>query len=107
MKNYILAGLISILVVFGVVVSIKCSNLEKENLKLKQENITILDSIKIENKNLNKEIEDLNIEILNYKTKIDSLKTVKQQIVIQKEYIISESLIEGVELLKENLKCER
>ena len=107
MKNYILTGLISILVVFGVVVSIKCSNLEKENLKLKQENITILDSIKIENKNLNKEIEDLNIEILNYKTKIDSLKTVKQQIVIQKEYVISESLIEGVELLKENLKCER
>lgn len=107
MKNYILTGLISILVVFGVIISIKCSNLEKENLKLKQENITILDSIKIENKNLNKEIEDLNIEILNYKTKIDSLKTVKQQIVIQKEYIISESLIEGVELLKENLKCER
>ena len=107
MKNYILIGLISILVVFGVIISIKCSNLEKENLKLKQENITILDSIKIENKNLNKEIEGLNIEILNYKTKIDSLKTVKQQIVIQKEYIISESLIEGVELLKENLKCER
>ena len=48
--------LISILIVFGIVVSIKCSKLEKENIKLKIENSNITDSIKIENEILHQKI---------------------------------------------------
>lgn len=106
-KNYIILGIVSILIVFGIVMSIKCSKLEKENIKLKVEHTTILDSIKIENEALNKEILLLNDNLANYEHKIDSLKQVKQRVIVQKEYIISDNITESVSLLKENIKCER
>ena len=53
-KNYIIVGFISILIVFGIIISIKCANLEKENVKLKLEQISIIDSVKTENEILEK-----------------------------------------------------
>lgn len=106
-KNYIIGGLISILVVFGVIVSIKCSKLEKENIKLKIEQITIIDSIKVENDLLNKEILLLSEDLDYYKFKVDSLKQIKQRVIIKTEYVVSENLTEGVKILKENLKWEK
>lgn len=106
-KNYIIGGLISILVVFGIIVSIKCSKLEKENIKLKTEQITIIDSIKIENDLLNKEILLLSDDLDYYKFKVDSLKQIKQRVIIKTEYVVSENLTEGVKILKENLKWEK
>ena len=103
-KNYILIGLVSILILFGIMVSIKCSKLEKENIKLKIERFTIIDSIKIENDLLNKEILLLSDDLEYYKYKVDSLKQVKQRVIIKTEYVVSENLIEGMEILKENLK---
>lgn len=106
-KNYIIIGLFSILIVFGIIVSIKCINLEKENIKLKIEHNTLIDSIKIENKNLENEILLLSDDLEYYQYKIDSLKRVKQKVIVKTEYIVSEDLTEAVKLLKENIRCER
>lgn len=105
-KNYILIGLVSILIVFGIIVSIKCSKLEMENIKLKIEHNTIIDSIKIENKTLETNIVLLEDKLIKCEHKIDSLKKVKQKIVVKYKYAVSNNLTEGVGKLKENLKCE-
>lgn len=107
MKNYILIGLLSILIVFGIVMTIKCSKLERENIKLKTEQNTIIDSIKIENEILEKDITHLSNQILICEYKIDSLKKVKQRVIVEYQYIISDNLEEGAKKLKENLKWER
>lgn len=104
-KNYILVGLVSILIVFGIIVSIKCANLEKENIKLKTETKTIVDSIKIENEVLEKDIEFLKKQIVVNEQTIDSLKTVKQKVIVEYKYIVSKDITEGVATLKNNLKC--
>lgn len=106
-KNYIITGLISILIVFGIVVSIKCSKLEKENIKLKIENNNISDSIKIENEILNRKILLLSNDLEYYKHQVDSLNNIKQKIIIKSEYIVSHDLTDGVKLLRENLRCEK
>lgn len=104
MKNYILIGLFSILIVFGIVMTIKCSKLERENIKLKTEQNTIIDSIKIENEILEKDIIHLSNQILICEHKIDSLKKVKQRVIVEYQYVISNNLEDGAKKLKENLK---
>lgn len=104
MKNYILIGLLSILIVFGIVMTIKCSKLERENIKLKTEQNTIIDSIKIENEILEKDIIHLSNQLLICEHKIDSLKKVKQRVIVEYQYVISDNLEEGAKKLKENLK---
>lgn len=104
MKNYILIGLFSILIVFGIVMTIKCSKLERENIKLKTEQSTIIDSIKIENEILEKDIIHLSNQILICEHKIDSLKKVKQRVIVEYQYVISNNLEDGAKKLKENLK---
>lgn len=106
-KNYIIIGLLSILIVFCFVISIKCARLEHENMKLKLEYTDVIDSIKIENEILEKDISTLSNQITKYEFKIDSLKRVKQKVIVEYGPIISEDLTEGVELLKENLRCEK
>lgn len=108
-KNYILIGLISILIVFGIVVSIKCKNLEKENLQLKCDYTTVVDSIKMEKQILETRIGFLSEELIVCEHKIDSLKKLKQRVIVEykTKYIVSENLTEGVKTLKENLRCEK
>lgn len=103
-KNYIIGGLVSILVIFGIFMSIKCSKLERENIKLKTEQSSLIDSIKMENKLLKENINLLNYDLQQSKHKIDSLNKVKQTVIVKKEYIVSENLTEGVKTLKENLR---
>ena len=109
MKTYVLIGLISILVVFGIVVSIRCSKLERENIKLRIENSAIIDSISLENKRLEKDIENFESQLIVCESQIDSLKKLKQRVIVEYKYkyVVSKNLTEGVEKLKENLKCER
>lgn len=103
-RNCMFIGLFSILIVFGIVMTIKCSKLERENIKLKTEQNTIIDSIKIENEILEKDIIHLSNQILICEHKIDSLKKVKQRVIVEYQYIISDNLEEGAKKLKENLK---
>lgn len=107
MVTYIIGFLFSILVVFGILLSIKCSKLERENIKLKTEQNSLVDSIKMENKLLKENINLLNYDLQQSKHRIDSLNEVKQTIIVKKEYIVSENLTEGVKTLKENLKWEK
>ena len=106
MKKIIIIGMFSILIVLLISISIKCSKLEQENINLK-ENCSIIDTIKIENESLNKKILFLENDLLVCKHRIDSLKAIKQKVVIETEYVISENLIEGVQKLKENLQWEK
>lgn len=107
MKNYIIIGLISILIVFGITISIKCARLEKENIKLKMEQNDIVDSIRFENRSLKENVSILESQVVDYEHKIDSLKKIKQRVVIEYKYVISKDLIDGVETLKNNIKCEK
>ena len=107
MKNYIIIGLISILIVFGITISIKCASLEKENIKLKLEQNDIVDSIRFENRSLKENVSILESQVVDYEHKIDSLKKIKQRVIIEYKYVISKDLIDGVETLKNNIKCEK
>lgn len=103
-ERYLLVVLVFILIIFGIRMSIKCSKLEQENTKLKQEYVDIIDSVKYENEILNKELIFLNKELEYCSFKIDSLKAIKEKIISNKEYIVSENIIDGVTILKNNLK---
>lgn len=105
-KNYIIIGLIAILIVFGIILSVRCSKLEEENIKLKIEYNDVINSIKLENKTLETNILFLEDSLIKYEHKIDSLKKVKQKVIVKYKYVVSKDLTEGVGKLKENLKCE-
>ena len=106
-KKYIIVGLVSILIIFGTTLSIKCACLEKENIKLKMEQNDIVDSIRFENKSLKENVSMLESQVIDYEHKIDSLKKIKQRVVVEYKYVISKDLIDGVETLKNNIKCEK
>lgn len=106
-KNYIIIGLVAILIVFGISFSTKCARLEKENIKLKTEQNHTIDSVKFENKGLKENIKSLSNQIVEYEYKIDSLKKIKQKVIVEYKYVISKDLTEGVETLKNNIKCEK
>ena len=106
-KEYLILTLVFILVVFGIIVSIRCSKLEKENIELQTSYNTIIDSIRMENQLLTEKTQRLSESLDYYKFKVDSLEKIKQKVLIQKEYVVSEDLISGVKLLKENIKCEK
>jgi uncharacterized protein YlxW (UPF0749 family) len=106
-KKYIIVGLVSILIIFGITLSIKCARLEKENIKLKMEQNDIVDSIRFENRSLKENVSILESQVVDYEHKIDSLKKIKQRVVIEYKYVISKDLIDGVETLKNNIKCEK
>lgn len=106
-KKYIIVGLVSILIIFGITLSIKCARLEKENIKLKMEQNDIVDSIRFENRSLKENVSILESQVVDYEHKIDSLKKIKQRVIIEYKYVISKDLIDGVETLKNNIKCEK
>lgn len=106
-KKYIIVGLVSILIIFGITLSIKCARLEKENIKLKMEQNDIVDSIRFENRSLKENVSILESQVVDCEHKIDSLKKIKQRVVIEYKYVISKDLIDGVETLKNNIKCEK
>jgi uncharacterized protein YlxW (UPF0749 family) len=106
-KKYIIVGLVSILIIFGITLSIKCARLEKENIKLKMEQNDIVDSIRFENRSLKENVSILESQVVDYEHKIDSLKKIKQKVIVEYKYVISKDLIDGVETLKNNIKCEK
>ena len=69
--------------------------------------MSIIDSIKIENEILEKDIKLLEKQIISNENTIDSLNAIKQKVIIEYKYIVSKDLSEGVETLKNNLRCEK
>ena len=67
----------------------------------------IVDSIRFENRSLKENVSILESQVVDYEHKIDSLKKIKQRVVIEYKYVISKDLIDGVETLKNNIKCEK
>lgn len=106
-KRILVLGLILLLIIFGLIVSIKCSTLENRLLNLELQKETVIDSLKYENANLNKEIIILCDSLYYYENKIDSLKEVKQKVIVKYKYIESKNLTESVKELKNNLLWEK
>ena len=107
LKNYIISILTFIIIVFAIFSSIKYNKIEREYLDLKMQQETENNFLQRQNDSLLLEINQLyeTIQISNHK--IDSLKTLKRQIIIEKEFVVSENINESVFLLKENLRCEQ
>lgn len=106
-KNYTIVILTFIIVVFVIFSSIKYNKIERDYLNFKMQQEIKSDFLQKQNDSLLFEIDRMHesIQISNYK--IDSLKRLKPQIIIKKEFVVSENIIESVLLLKENLKCEQ
>jgi hypothetical protein len=80
----------------------------QENESLRIENTTVLDAFKTENERLLNYILELDKTISKLNGQVDSLETIKQKIIIKKEYLpVSETITESAELLKKNIQCER
>lgn len=107
LKNYIIIGLVLILIIFGIGMYNKCSRLERENIELKLEQDVVKDIIEKENELLSKDILYLENQLIQYQSIIDSLEKVKQTVIFKTEYVVSENITESVALLKENLECEK
>ena len=103
-KNFVIIGLIFIIGLYGLYINTKCKRLERENLELKTDNDSILDSIMAENKNLELQVQELQLNLKTYKHRIDSLEHIKQTVVFT--FKESETITEGVKLLKQNIECE-
>lgn len=87
---------------------IRYHNLLQENESLRIENTTVLDAFKTENERLLNYILELDKTISKLNGQVDSLETIKQKIIIKKEYLpVSETITESAELLKKNIQCER
>lgn len=85
----------------------KCSRLERENIELKLGQDVVRDVVLKENELLKRDVLSLEDQVIYYRYQIDSLKKVKQKVVVKTEYVYSEDITEGVAILKENLKWER
>lgn len=107
LKNYIIFILTFIIIVFAIFSSIKYNKIEREYLDLKIQQETENNFLQRQNDSLLLKINQLyeTIQISNHK--IDSLKILKQQIIVEKEFVVSENINESVFLLKENLRCEQ
>lgn len=106
-KNILITALVVIVIGVSLSNSYKCAKLELENTQLKLEHNTLVTILKCENDLLITEINELK-DLLNEKTNtIDSLKLVKQKVIIEKEFVVSTNLTEGVVLLQQNLQWEK
>lgn len=107
----LLSSLFSILITVIIWLSIAYFQLENENLKLQIEKDYTIEVIKAENKNLENEVIELQNILEEKKITIDSLKTLKQKVIVKKqyikEYIVSDNIAESTNQLKEHLKWER
>ena len=95
------------MVIFSAILSIKCINLEKENINLRSEHSNVIESLNIENAILKNNIDSLSQQLIIYECQIDSLYDVKQKVIIEYKPIVSKDLTESVIKLKGNLKCEK
>lgn len=87
---------------------VRYHNLLQENELLRIENTTVLDAFKTENERLLNYILELDKTVSKLNGQVDSLETIKQKIIIKKEYLpVSETITESAELLKKNIQCER
>lgn len=76
----------------------------KQLYKTKIENLEQVDSLVYINEQLKKEISTYKIEISDLENKIDSLKGVKNKILVKRDgVVVSKSVSEGIVKLQENL----
>lgn len=107
-KTYVIISMFLVICAFGVIMCIRYHNLLQENESLRIENTTVLDSFKTENERLLNYILELDKTISKLNGQVDSLETIKQKIIIKKEYLpVSVTITESAELLKKNIQCER
>lgn len=107
MYKYIIIALISILIIFAIVNQVRYSKLKQEYLTLQLDKKLSSDSLNVQNKILAIKVNELSDSLHVYTNKVDSLKRIKQKIVVIKQFKESENISDGVLLLKQNLQCEK
>lgn len=107
MTKYIVITLSILLCIFSIVNQIRYSKLQQEYLILQLNQPKQYDSLIYENKELTNKIFVLEDSLYQYSLVIDSLKHKKHNIIIHQTFKESESISDGVLLLKNNLRWEK
>ena len=100
---YLALGLIVFLILF--INQSRYNRLQNKYNKLKIESIEQIDSLTYINREHMKKISEFELEINELENTVDSLEQVKNKIIIKKDQVIVSSTIsEGVQQLKDNLE---
>lgn len=103
-KNIVYLILVALLIVWVIITQINNNKLQKQ-LNEAMRNTEYFDSLEYQNKQHLEKIKTYEIEIEKLKSECDSLYTVKNKIIIQKEkVIVSKDASEATNQLKSNLK---
>ena len=94
----------AILLIMLIIGNFRYNRVVKQLYKTKIENLEQVDSLVYINEQLKKEISTYKIEISDLENKIDSLKGVKNKILVKRDgVVVSKSVSEGIVKLQENL----
>ena len=104
--KYILFGIISIIIILLIVIpQIKCNSLRNELNAERIKNLEQIDSLTYINREHEKLIKTYELQISEMETKVDSLKRLKNRVIIKKdEVIVSKDVSSAVNQLKSNLE---
>lgn len=104
-KSWIILILCFFCIIFAISSNRKYNKLDLEFQQYKYENTHVENNYIQENERLQQEIELLQEDLDICYFKLDSLKHLKQDIDV--EYVVSNNIVSGADLLRENLECER
>lgn len=106
-KTWIIIILAILFVGYSFITTHKYNQLEMELVEYKSKDTVENNQYILENEMLKQEIKILQEDLDICYMVLDSLKHLKQQVVIQETFKESENITEGVKTLKDNLKWER
>lgn len=104
-RTLIIIVLIIVFASYCIISTHKYNNLKEEFTEYVSKDT--VDIYALENERLKQKIETLQEDLNICYNTLDSLKHVKQQIIIQETFKESDNIIEGVRILKDNLRWER
>lgn len=90
-----------------IIINLKYIDLQREFSEYKNFCLSENKEFVTENVILKHEIGILNDSLVCYQKKIDSLNLIKQKIIVLDSFCKSETITEGVKILKNNLSCEK
>jgi len=104
--KYIIFGVVTLTVLgFLIFSQVKCNKLQKQLNQERIKNLEQVDSLVYVNREHQRKIEEYQKDIISLQSAIDSLKQVKQRIIVKKEeVVISKSTSSAANLLKQNIE---
>ena len=104
-KNVLYLIISGVLILIIIINGFRYNRISRKLNELKIQSTHQVDSLTYINRELEKQVNGYKQDVIQLEDAIDSLKNVKNKVVIQKDYVVvSNSVSEGVEQLKENLE---